>query len=140
VRVKAPRVRVVWSKPVGRALYVIVSCYVWGGRWGFRFRIRMEVTRKRGKVWTDLEACVELLKDVVAFSLSSRDFICMDFLWHDTRRVYVRRSSRCAGGGLPVSRCGGSPSLSSCRVGEGGRDQVAIRKEPWPWPVAGAGL
>ena len=34
VRVKGPRVWVVWSKPVGRALDVIVSCYVWGGGWG----------------------------------------------------------------------------------------------------------
>jgi len=29
----------------------------------------MEVTRRRGKMPTDLEALVELLKDVVAFSL-----------------------------------------------------------------------
>ena len=49
MRVNAPRVRVVWSKPVGWALDVIVSRYVWGGGWGFRFRIRMEVTRKERK-------------------------------------------------------------------------------------------
>ena len=30
----------------------------------------MEVTRKRGTMPTDLEALVELLEDVVAFSLS----------------------------------------------------------------------
>ena len=58
---------------------------------------------------TDLEALVELLKDVVAFSLSLRDFIWVGFLWQDTRRVDVRRSLRCAGGGLLVFRCGGSP-------------------------------
>ena len=58
---------------------------------------------------TDLEALVELLKDVVAFSLGWRDFIWMGFPGQDTRREYVRRSLRCAGGGLLVFRCGDSP-------------------------------
>ena len=58
---------------------------------------------------TDLEALVELLKDVVTFGLVWRDFIWVGFLWQDTRRVDVRRSSRFVGGGLLVFRCGGSP-------------------------------
>ena len=73
---------------------------------------------------TDLEALVELLKDVVAFSLSSRDFIWMGFLGQDTRREYVRRSLRCAGGGLLVFRCEGSPS-DLVVWGKGDRDQVS---------------
>ena len=53
---------------------------------GFRFRIRMEVIGEEGKIPTDLEALVELLKDVVTFGLSSYEY-CQDGRLGTTRGV-----------------------------------------------------
>lgn len=87
-----------------------------------RFKIRMEVKCEGGKTPTDLEALVELLKDVVAFSLSG--IICTGLLGQNLRRarttLFTMRWRRIA----CLSLWGFS--IGSGRVGDGGRDQAAI--------------
>jgi hypothetical protein len=106
------------EKPVGSMGSFHVTFGV--GDEGFGFRIRMEVKCREGKVPTNLETLVELLKDVVAFSLSWCRILVV---WACLGDTYVRRSLQCVGGGLPASRCGGSPSDRVGRRSRSSRDQ-----------------
>jgi hypothetical protein len=83
----------------------LISSFAWTISWGSRFKIRKERMknwdRPRG-IGSALERCRYIWSEFIS--------ICMDILGHSTGGVDVRRSLRSAGGGLPASRCGGSPS------------------------------
>lgn len=88
---------------------------------------------------TDLEALVELSKYIVAFRLCS-SLSVSEGGGHESWKVGVRRSLRCDGGGLLVSRCEGFPFVPNgdyvSVLGQPGRGKMTCSFEDAAGQVA----